>query len=297
MKKLIMKILKVFFVTLVILVTTFILLIYAGVIWRSPKFYSVNNTVQPKVPIMSMDEYFKSVEHRRPYIYKLEKGKGSVYVLGIQHKKQYDHQIDSINLIWNEFRPEIALVEGMLGFYISWFQDPVNRYGESGETVRLARKKNIPFYTWEPDKNEEIKYLSKYYSPKQLAFFYSLRPYLSNYRFGKPENPNKTIDEYIQDRTDYDIIRNQVHSYQEIDSIWKADFPNEKDWREKSDEYGWPKGYLFEIANLSNQYRDLHMLSVIIDLVNQEKKVFVTMGSSHAYRIEKSLRSELTELK
>lgn len=243
-----------------------------------------------------MDDYFKSEEnhkHKRPYIYKIEKGKGSVYVLGIQHKMKYDHQIDSLNRIWNQYQPEIALVEGRLGFLFSWIQDPVINYGESGETLRLAKKNSIPYYTWDPDKNEEIEYLSKFYSPKQLAFFYSLRPYLSNFRFGKPKNPNKTMDDYIQDRTNYDIIRNKIKSYQEIDSIWKADFTKEKDWRDFSDENGWPRGYLFEIANMSNVYRDIHMCSVIIELVKQGKKVFVTMGSSHAFRIEETLRDEL----
>jgi hypothetical protein len=298
MKGRFVKILKVVVGVIVSLVAVFFLLIYTGIIWRSPQYYIVNKIVEPKVPIMSMDDYFKVEEHRRPYIFKIEKGNGSVYVLGIQHKKQVDDpQIDSVNLIWNKYQPDIALVEGRLGFLFSWFQNPVTNYGESGETMRLAKQNGIPVYSWEPDKQDEIKYLSKYYTPKQLAFFYSLRPYLSNFRFGKPQNPNKTMDEYIQSRTDYDIIRNQIKNYQDIDSIWSADFPNEKDWRDASDEYGWPKGYLFEIANQSNLYRDLHMCSVIIELVNQGKKVFITMGSSHAFRIENSLRNELTEIK
>ena len=270
-------------------------LFYTGTIWRSPKFYEVKEMVSFNVPIMDMAAYDTLGHHSRPYIYKIESsGGGSVYVLGIGHTKNpEDSQIDSIRLTWEKYQPDVALVEGRLGFLFSGIQNPVKTYGENGETVRLAKKDNIPFYTWEPDKQDEIKYLMRHFSPDKLALFYSLRPYFSNFRFGKPENPNQKMNEYIKSRTDYDFIRNELSDFKEVDSIWDADFPNEKDWRETSDEYGWPKGYLSELANLSNITRDLHLCSAILELVKNKKNVFVTMGASHAFRVEETLRHEL----
>lgn len=128
---------------------------------------------------------------------------------------------------------------------------------------------------------------------KQVAMFYSLRPYLSNFRHGKPEDPDVKLLSYIKSRTDYDGIRGQIWDVAEVDSLWKADFPKEKDWRDSSDQYGWPSGYLSEMAGYSNILRDVHMCSAILELMEQDKKVFVTMGSSHAFRIKKTLEHEV----
>ena len=49
------------------------------------------------------------------------------------------------------------------------------------------------------------------------------------------------------------------------------------------------------MANLSNQIRDIHLCSAILELLEKEKRVFATMGSSHAFRIEKTLRKAIKE--
>ncbi|MBC6491198.1 hypothetical protein ACFSQD_14440 [Flavihumibacter stibioxidans] len=169
----------------------------------------------------------------------------------------------------------------------------MEHYGEGGETVRLAKKDRVPFYTWEPEKNAEINLMTRKFTPRQVAIFYSLRPYFSNFRFGKPANPDEKMQEYINSRTNYDGIRAQISDVAAIDSFWKAEFPGAKDWRDNSDEYGWPKGWLSEIFDYSNQARDIHMCAAIIETVRAGKKVFLTMGSSHAFRIEQTLKHAL----
>lgn len=293
MRKKFIKGLKIFGLSLLIFAGIFTILMLTGVIWKSPGYYNVAETREFKEPIMSMEDYRNSGGHVRPYIYHLKGDKGEIYVLGIDHTNKVDDpQIDSIIRIWNEFKPDMALVEGRLGFLFSWLQDPVKNYGESGKTVSLARKDNVEFYTWEPKKQDEINIMLKYFSPEQVALFYSLRPYLSNFRFGKPENPEAVMQSYIESRTDHDGIRGIITHVNQIDSIWTRDFPGEKDWRNSSDQYGWPEGYLSEMAAFSNDIRNLHQVSAILDLAEKGKKVFITMGSSHAFRIEKTLRHE-----
>lgn len=272
---------------------TFALLMLTGVIWKSPGYYEVSEIRELEKPVMSMDEYRESGGHVRPYIYHLKNHKGEVYVLGIDHTKDPDDpQIDSINRIWNEFQPDVVLIEGRLGFLFSWVQDPVKNYGESGKAVSLAKKDEVQVYTWEPQKQDEINLMLKNYSPEKVAFFYALRPYLSNYRFGKPANPDEALESYIESRTDIYGIRGKIKSVKQIDSMWAADYPAEKDWRDSSDQYGWPKGYLSDMAAFSNEIRNLHQCSVILDLAEKGKKVLVVMGSSHAFRIEEALKSE-----
>lgn len=296
MRSKILKTLKIAGTALLLFAAAFAILMLTGVIWRSPAYYQVDKIQNLEKPVMSMDKYRESGGHVRPYIYHLKDQKGEVYVLGIDHTKDPDNpQIDSIDRIWKEFQPDVLLIEGRLGFLFSWVQDPVKNYGESGKAVSLAKGDDVEVYTWEPHKQDEINLMLRNYSPEKVAFFYSLRPYLSNYRFGKPANPDEKMESYIKSRTDQDGIRGKIKSVTQIDSMWTADFPAEKDWRDSSDQYGWPKGYLSEMAAYSNEIRNLHQCSVILELVEKGNKVLVVMGSSHAFRIEEALRNEFNK--
>jgi hypothetical protein len=242
-----------------------------------------------------MDEYGDLPNnHPRPYIYTLKKNKGSITVLGIEHTfDPHDPQIDSIQKYWETTKPTVALVEGRLGFLFQGIQDPVATHGEGGKLIRLAKKEGIPFYSWEPDREEEVQALLKKYPAKQLALFYSLRPYFSSFRFGKPADPNASLQQYIDERTAVKGLKGEILTVGQVDSIWQKDFPSLPDWRNTSDEYGWPRGYLNEIFNASNLYRDQHLCSILLELAEKDEQVIVTMGSSHAFRIRQALESEM----
>lgn len=288
------KPLRIVVLSLLGVVAMFLLLLFTGIIWRSPGYYAVAAERDFRHPVMSMREYSRHIGHVRPYIYRLGSGKAEVYVLGIDHTiDPNDAQIDSIEEAWRKFQPDVLLVEGRLGFLFSGFQDPVKVYGEGGKAVSLAKRDKVKFYTWEPQKQDEVNMMLKRFPPKQVAMFYSLRPYLSNFRFGKPGDPDAKLKSYIDSRTDYDGIRGEITSVAEIDSLWTTDFSQQKDWRDSTDEYGWPAGYLSEMAAYSNELRDIHMLNTILEMLQQEKKVFITMGSSHAFRIKETLQWEI----
>jgi hypothetical protein len=270
-----------------------LILLFTGIIWRSPSRYTCSRSYSFRDPAMSMEEYGRlSTDHERPYIYTLKKG--AVTVLGIEHTfNPLDPQLDSISKYWELSQPTVALVEGRLGFLFQWIQDPVAKHGEGGKLVRLAKRDGIPFYSWEPDRESEVQALLKKYPAKRLALFYSLRPYFSGFRFGKPSDPDATMQGYIDERTAVTGLRREISSVSQVDSIWQHDFPTMKDWRNTSDEYGWPEGYLAEIFNDSNLYRDHHLCSAILELVEKGDAVIVSMGSSHAYRIRRTLEYEL----
>ena len=169
-------------------------------------------------------------------------------------------------------------------------QNPVEKYGEMGWAFSLARKDNILTYTWEMPRELEIQHVLEIYSKEQVALFYILRPYFSNFRFGKPDNPDAVAIAYINERSDYPGIENVITSVEQIDAIWQRDFSDEADWRDTSDRFGLP-GYLDEIAIRSNQARDEHFVRVIIDLVQKGERVFAIAGSSHAVKLEPALQA------
>ncbi|NAS31101.1 hypothetical protein GTQ40_08980 [Flavobacteriaceae bacterium R38] len=273
-----------------------VLLFFFNVMWKSPPNFKVNEYKPLEIPIMDMTAYRDIMQtHRRPYIYAItSKSGGSVHVLGVEHLNNSNHpQFDSINSIWKKVRPDVALVEGRLGFLFTWFQDPVTKYGEGGLTSYLAKQDRAKLYTWEPTRNDEIALLMKDYSVDKIAMFYSLRPYFSKSRSGKVVDPEGELQKLIENRTDYNNIRGVFKSWKDLDEMWKKDFPS-IDWRNYKDEKGWwPEGYLEDLWNASNLARDEHLIQTILQLVGEGKKVFVTMGASHAPRIEESLKNAL----
>jgi hypothetical protein len=284
------KMKKIVLSTLVILFSIVTLLYLLAC--TSPPQYSVNKAPITSEQIMGMDEYAAISGHRRPFVYEIQSTSGGkVCVVGIDHTKDVsDPQLDTIRKVWAGLNPTVALVEGRLGFYIPAIHNPIVKFGEGGLVSELSRKSGVRIYSWEPTRNDELNIMIAKFPAEKLAMFYALRPYFSNLRFGKPSNPEQGLQEYIDDRTDYDLIRGYITSWEQIDKNWQHDFPNEKDWRDYSDEVGWPRGYLFDIWNESNLARDVHMCNTVVDLVAKGEVVFVTMGSSHAPRIESALR-------
>ncbi len=268
-----------------------LVLVAGKIIWTSPAYYAPSAPYRIETPILSNDAYSALGDHPRPFIYGLSGNSGGkVVVLGLDHTKDTDSpQLDSVLYYFEKNQPTVVLVEGRLGFLFRWFQDPTQRYGEQGFTADMAIKRNAELFTWEPAKDEQIKLMAKSFDAERVALFYALRPYFSNFRFGKPANPEEKMNEYIKSRTNHPLLKGLIKDWQEVDVIWKRDFPFEKDWRDYSDEWGWPEGYLSAMSDYNNSLRDIHLCNAIIDLVNQGETVLATMGSSHAVKIKSAL--------
>jgi hypothetical protein len=278
---------------IVILAITILLVTVSTLFWRSPDYYTDYGTIELAAPILTSEEYGELVNtHPRPYIVELQtQTSGALLLYGSEHTQDpNDPQIADIQTRWNGFQPTVALVESRLGFFIQGFQNPVEEYGEMGWAFALARKYDVPVYTWEVPRELEIQYVLEDFPKEQVALFYVLRPYFSNFRYGKPDDPNKVAEGYVRERSNYQGIENEITSVEQIDAIWQRDFPNDSDWRDTSDQFGLP-GYLGEIAALSNQVRDEHFARVILDLVQKGERVFAIAGSSHAVKLESTLRT------
>ena len=141
-----------------------ILLFVFGIMWKSPSTYTVEKYRKIVSPVMDMVEYEKIMSiHRRPYIYKLSAKNGAtVNIVGVEHTNNPNHpQFDSIQSTWDNSKPDVALVEGRLGFLFTWIQNPIEKYGEGGLTSFLAKKQFVKLYTWEPSRKDENIFVIK----------------------------------------------------------------------------------------------------------------------------------------
>ena len=271
-----------------------------GFFWTSPDFYKVSEYKPLPEDVIGMKEYMEShADHSSMITFEVEKeGIGKAYILGLSHSKDPSNlQFDSLETIWSKAQPTAALVEGRLGFLFSPLQHPISEYGASGLVKELAQKSDIPIYTWEPEQHVEVEILLKEFTPKQLAAFYAFRPYFSNRRFSRPENPEEALQDYLESRTDYPRLKGVIENWQELEDMWNDDYRSYGDWRDFSDQYGWPEGYLYEIWNASNGFRNIHQIQVMFELIEKGEMVFITMGTSHAVRIESALRKTVLSLK
>lgn len=277
-----------------------LMMIQCSVFWTSPKSYSPAKPVVSQPSIMSLDEYTNSGlidTHARPYTYVVQNknGKGAVLVFGLDHTNDpSNNQLAEIEKQWAQFNPTVAMVEGRLGFLFSWLQNPVRKLGEGGLTAKLAKSDKVKLYSWEPARDSEIEILLQKFDPVHMAAFYCLRPYRGNYDGLTRDEANRVMQQLIKERTNHRGINGYLKSVEQIDSLWKKYYPKLEDWRKyKHPKNGWPEGTFKQLAEATNSIRDVHMCNSIVELVNKGERVFITMGASHAPRIERALKENL----
>ncbi|HMX36659.1 MAG TPA: hypothetical protein PKA94_05210 [Ferruginibacter sp.] len=281
----------------VLLLVTALLLIQCNVLWLPPKKYHPVNRVTLAPPVMTLEEYTSSgliSRHPRPYVYTIESRntRRAVLVFGAEHTFDPNHkQFPAMKENWDRFNPTTALVEGNLDLILTWFFNPVKASGEGGYTQELAKSKGIKIYSWEPGIEAEMDAILEKHDPFHVAVFYCLRPYQNRWdQFSKAGQDSK-MAHLIAERAQYKTLRGTLTSVEQVDSLWKADFPSLPSWRSyKHPENGWPDGMLKQIAEETNMVRDVNMCRAIIELVNKGERVFISMGASHAPRIEGTLR-------
>ena len=262
--------------------------------WRKVPTYLPERTIDLPQPLLNNAQYEALIStHPRPYVVEVTAvSNGAVIIYGAEHTNDPQNpQISDIEARWDTFQPTVALVESELGILFPGLMDPVETFSEPGAVHALARRDNIPTYTWEPPLAIEMAaLLDQSFSQEQIALFVVLRPYFSTRRFGLPDNPEKLVAEAVRERRDWPGIEAVFADVTAVEAAWQTTFPDGPDWRDVSDQFGLP-GYLAEIDG--NLVRDEHFIRVVIDLVEQGERVFAVAGSSHAVKLDEALRAAL----
>jgi hypothetical protein len=277
------------------LVVLVILMIGTGIIWLPPGLYQPEAEEKLEPPIMTLREYTVSGlidSHPRPYVFTVTSSgsRGGVLVFGGEHTFDPSHpQFAAMKESWDKFDPSVALTEGYLDLIPRWFIDGVRASGEGGYVQRLAKEKGIRIYSWEPGREVEVEKARKAFGIKELTLFYILR---------RHQNKWSDFTSAEQDRmVRKEIARNSkfagcIRSLEEMDSTWHVLCPTEVSWRSYCHpRNGWPAGVLEDISEFINGTRDEHMCRCILELVQKGERVFITMGSSHAPRIQETLKA------
>ena len=264
--------------------------------WRPLDDYTPRNSDAGSFQdlILNNAEYGDLMDsHDRPYIVEITTSNGGAVLLyGAEHTKDpNDSQLADIEARWKQFEPSMALCESQLGILFPGLMDPVRTFAEPGFVHALARKANIPTYTWEPPVKVQIEHLLKDFSKEQVALRLILNPYFSNLRHGRPDDPDAVVESVRKKRNQWPGLENTFPNMQSLQKAWNKQFPNGPDWRTVSDQYEMP-GFLSKMD--TNIIRDHHFLTILLDLVEKGERVFAVAGSSHTVKLEPALNAAFT---
>jgi hypothetical protein len=252
-------------------------------------------TAQEKTPsVMTFDEYAK-VRHGYPYIVELQIGKGALLYFGAQHTfDPKDAQIAQIEKRWKEFRPTVAYNEGGNPSVSKTLDEAVSKSGEPGLVRFLAARDKVPAFSLEPSQVDEAAMLLKTYTSEQVKVYYALRPIP---QFRKRKN-DETIEAFMTNVLGFlsriSGLESAPNSVAELEKscLWLS--PQLKDWRDVEQSWYDPvasHAYTNHISRLSSEFRDLHMVKLLIDEVKQGKRVFAVVGGSHVVMQERALKA------
>ncbi len=256
--------------------------------------FSVVTAQEKDASIMTFDEYAK-VRHGYPYIVELQIGKGALLYFGAQHTfDPKDAQIARIEKLWKEFRPTVAYNEGGNPSVSKTLDETVSKSGEPGLVRFLAARDKIPAFSLEPSRAGEAAMLLKTYTPEQIKVYYALRP-VPQFRKRKTD---ETIEAFMTNVLGFlsriSGLEGAPNSIVELEKscLWLS--PRLKDWRTVEQSWYDPvasHAYTNQISRLSSEFRDLHMVKLLIDEVKQGKRVFAVVGGSHVVMQERALKA------
>ena len=222
-----------------------------------------------------------------PYILEIDsEGDGSLIYYGATHTADPEHpQTSDITSRWRKFKPTVALYEGRSrGYFYGSLIEPFAGLPEPALVHKLANHDQIPLHTLEPEYADEVAQLLKLFTAEQVGLYFFKRVYSSE----SGGNANEALAlELVQKRTDVEGLRGVLSGVDDLDHVWRRDFPDESDWRVNRGE----PGYLAEISAESRRIRGEHMARILINLVNQGHRVFAVVGSGHVIRQEWNLRA------
>ena len=132
----------------------------------------------------------------------------------------------------------------------------------------LAARDKIPAFSLEPNRNDEVAMMLKTYTPEQVRLFFVLRQ-VPQFRERKNDQMLEDFMTTFLHNISYiaGLENAPPNTIAELDksSLWLS--PQLQDWRTADRSWSDPvatKAYTNQIARLSSEFRDLHMVKLLM---------------------------------
>ena len=218
----------------------------------------------------------------------LTSAKGSLHYVGAQHLDDPNHpQFANIKNKWNAFKPTLAFYEGPDRGIADSETLTVEKFGESGYVRYLAKQHQIPTKSLEPPITDLYTYLvSKY--PQNKVDMYMLSKEAMRLRTRKGLNKDEITTELTKMLSMVTKMLGKETAIKSIDQLtafFEQTFGKETTWWEAPANWFDPQEKENRITNLlavlSTEYRDVYMVKVLSENINNGEKVFAVVGRNH----------------
>jgi len=253
----------------------------------------------PAQEIMSYEQY-QRFEHKEPYIIRLQSHAGTLLYFGSRHSFDPDDpQMDTLSRVFSDFSPDVVYTEAFPEQIDSLSRpEAIKRSGEFGLTWKLAGENDIPVYSLEPDRADEVAYLQmQIWSDTQIVLFYTLRQVAQSHQQQLSMDLSIVVPKYLTSLNQRFGLTGPT-TIEEFEQAVNRLLPGVDNWQTIPGSYFYPgpqdpEYFTNRIATDSNIFRDRHHVNMITEAVQEGKKVFAVAGSTHAVMQEPALRSIL----
>jgi len=247
--------------------------------------------------IMSFEEYARAPLPPMPYVIALTVGEGQLLYFGARHTfDPADWQVQAITDYWRQYHPTLALNEGGEPPVLLSRDETVSRFGEPALVRFLAKADGVPVRTLEPPRTEERALVLRDFSPEQVKLFYVLRGVV---QFRKSRNDGRveeSVERALAGLSKEPGLEGPPRSLAEFEQSYARLFSEPSDWRKAPD--AWfdpavirPTVYLNRISRKLSEFRDRHMVNLLLGELKKGGRIFAVVGGSHVIMQEQALRA------
>ncbi len=281
------------------------------VLYRPQSFImSINKNFQNIESYLHPYENWKAVQDKpRPYVFEIKRGGQNLFYFGANHSRDIrDDQYKKLEEYWRNFldttkgNDRIVFVEGALRQVWTDPQTSILKDSEAGFITFLASKEGIEISCPEPDAKSERDFLLTKFSNDEIQYYYFARIIPSWYKL--PE-PRPTFESHMnmyqmaakkgvseESWSGYDFSLDNMKSVHK--SLFDQDFDeHDKDFILSVINPMTEKTIINKIARASSRFRDVSIVSNIVEEWQSGRDIFVVFGFAHAVLQEPALKKML----
>jgi hypothetical protein len=243
--------------------------------------------------IMTWQEY-ESRSTEWPYLLRIAGSRGELLYYGARHTySPGDPQIEEIERLWNEFRPDIAFNEGG-NPPIESSRDETVRKGGEGALIRfLAARDDVPVTTLDPSRSEEVAHLKRRFAAKDIKLFFLLRAVAQHTNRGAEGSLEAEIERILGIYNASPGLMGPPRTLGEVAAAYRQRLPGHGEYKDTPMSWFDPvrtETFLNDISREGSEYRDRFMVEKLTSHLKEGHRVFAVVGGTHVVMQEPALR-------
>ena len=226
-----------------------------------------------------------------PYFFSFKKNNFVLFYLGVGHS--WDPTNKQFNLIKGKFtnflkiaKHPLVVVESQVRKNYDTETEAIIKGGEIGFMDFLCHTNNIPIICFEPNRSEEMTFLSTLFPKEKIAYYYFARVIAQWHRLSEKPEINSYISQFLQRDQKVSGWNNFEFSIEHLEEIHKQLFGSELNFGDinffkKIENPMRDDNPFIEIVQSLRKYRNSFVIKKIKQIWN-ENDLFIVYGSGHA---------------